>query len=322
MATTLKVNDKGVKKAPPYHLPDWRNPNEYPSISKTDPVVWAWEFLRRSHIYAKHVKKTLAVAETLRKSGSSYDDLPISLPDNFPSNESLAPWACYPSALPNKKSLAEYESDVGHRPKSAVRRDMLIRLRWGITDPVPPREAKSSDAVRFNVPSHRPTQINFENANQPRNVHLVLMPDEVAVVFDLRRSIESQSKVIENSLRVLRQSAQVAARLDRLRPKTNATPLPNEMWAMLRLADAVREHQRTTGWKRSSLVDEYSSDGFKYKEFLDFIEHEVNRTRDFDSSARQWLTTSLSKTQLRTWRGDHLVRLIYCGGYLSLLPTV
>lgn len=319
--TTLEVKDEGMKMTPLHHLPDWRNPNEYPDISETNPAVWAWEFLRRSHFYAKDVKKVLAIAETLRESGTSYQALPVSLPDNFPSKGSLAPWACYPSALPNKKSLAKYERKLGHRPKSSVRRDVLIRLRWGITDPLPPLEAMSFDTVRFIVPSHRPTQINFENANQPRNLDLVLMPDQVAVVFDLRQSIDQQLKAVKDAVRVLRQSEKMEARLERLRPTANSKPIPTEMWAMLRLADAVREHQRATGWKRSSLVNEFSSDGFKYKEFLDFIQYEAARASDLDSGARHWLTTSLSKTQLQTWRKDHLVRLIYCRGYLSLLPT-
>lgn len=319
--TTLEAKVEEVKEAPLHHLADWRKPNEYPTTNETNPAVWAWEFLRRSHVYAKDVKKVLAIAETLRESGTSYEALPVSLPDNFQSKDSLAPWACYPSALPNKKSLAKYVRKLGHRPKSSVRRDVLIRLRWGITDPIPPQEPMSFDAVQFVIPSHWPAQINFENFNQPRNLDLVLMPDQIAVVLDLRQSIDQQLKAIGISTKVLRQSAEVSARLKRLRPDSNATPLPIEMWAMLRLADAVREHQRATDWKRDTLVNEFSSDGFKYKEFLDFIQHEANRTSDFDSGARQWITSSLSKTQLQTWRKNHLVRLICCRGYQGLIPA-
>ena len=321
MATAKAVDDPAVKKAPRYHLADWRQRSEYPSISETNPAVWAWEFLRRSHIYANDVKKALAVAKTLRKSDTSYEALPISLPDNFRPNESLAPWACYPSARPTNKSLAEYERDQGQRPTVTVRRDRLIPLKWRITDPLPPREAKSFAAVRFVVPGHRPAQIILSNANQPRHLDLVLLPDEFAVVFDLRQSIEPQFEVIKDSLEVIRQDELVAAR-HALRRSAKAQPMGHEMWVMLRLADAVREHQRRIGWTRGKVSNEFSGEKFKFKSFLDVIQYEANRNSELDTGHRQFLTNTLKKAHLQNWRTGHLVRLIYRRGYLELLPAV
>lgn len=322
-------NGKKLTGKAKYHVTDWRDAANYPAINETKPAEWAWEFLRRSRYYAsdvdavrrlmlnRHDKKT----KLPKKWNFVMVNIPEYLPDDWPSSQTLLPWKCFPSASPISSTVNEYVEKFGKRPDIGIRRDLLVPRRWGLSKPIRPEQSYEEKLVKFKAPGHRADSfdLNSKTLSKPRHIELGLMPYETVVVLDLT-DIKEQMRVLNQRLKDFSNDAFVEEKLAPRRKTKQYTSLPHELWAMLRLVDAIREFQAQNSFKPSSISEEFDCAGFSYQAFLTHLTQEAsNNLLNMDRSHRTWITQTLRVTQLRNWSSDHLYRLVCHRGYLALL---
>jgi hypothetical protein len=324
----MKNGNKLTGKAK-HHVTDWRDAANYPTINGTKSDQWAWEFLRRSRYYAsdvdavrklmlnRHDKKT----KLPKKWNFVMVNIPEYLPDDWPVSQTLLPWKCFPPASPISSTLNEYVERVGHRPNIGIRRDLLIPRRWGLSKPVRPEQSYEEKLVKFKTQRHRPESIDLDSKklSKPRHIELGLMPYEAVVVLDLT-DIAEQIRVLNQKLKDFSRDESAVEKLGPRRKTKKHSLLPHELWAMLRLADAIREYQVKNSIKPNSLSQEFDCAGFGYQAFLTQLTNEASgNLLKMDDSHRIWITQTLRVTQLKNWSRDHLSRLICHRGYLALL---
>jgi Family of unknown function (DUF6499) len=323
-----------TKKKTRFHIADWRDTNQYPAINGTTKVVWAWEFLRRSRQYGndyfqwyrirnwgkagtersdllKKLEKRYGKQVTLSFPGEEY------LPSNLRDSVSLQNWKCYPSATPSYMTVCEYKKQHGNPPIIGIRRDIALRMRWGITQAVSPHTNFTSELVKFENDVHKVGTLDLTSGSitKPRNANVPLMPYEVAIVFDLS-DYSAQLTMLKQQLDEMLQDKVIQSSLGTRRKTTKHQPEPQEMWVMLRFADFIREHQIKTGVRPSETDSEFVCERLPLTEFLKVIRKDGTK---FGGSIQKWLDESFEARQLKNWRVDHLVRLVCYRGYKTLL---
>jgi hypothetical protein len=316
-----KFNNTVTPSLRPYRVDCWQDTNQYPKIKGTSPEQWAWEFLRRSSNYAKHLVNAHITSENFRKrTKRQWKFVSPFLPRGLHESESLDPWHCYPIAEPQDMTVAEFKKKHGKRPILGYRRDMLAMQHFCIKSLIPQETDYSSGSIKFKLRKYHAATLEIPLIHRPHKINLLVAPFELPVVFDLTMPLKDQFQQIEESVERHITPADMSARFLKKRKITKHSLKLTERWAMLRYADAIRAHQEKSGSNPKKIDQtEFLCDGFKFQDFIDVIRADTKAQCGIGSSEAGWADPTLKKAQLQNWQKDHLYRLINQRGYLALL---
>ena len=160
---------------------DWKNAEDYPPIGCSDHERLAWEFIRRNANYAKEVERMAPFLESEEYTKGF----------KLNSESILDGVVCWPQAQPGETAKQFYERmRIAKVKNSRIDRPAnTFHNTWSLKRPVPPETEYESGQVEFyssNVGIFRNEEF------KPRNVRLMLHPNEVAVRFRLDLPLTKQ----------------------------------------------------------------------------------------------------------------------------------
>lgn len=251
-------------------MPNWRNPDEYPSPGSLSDVYWAWEFLRRNPDYREEWKGALrrwerSLSQEDRELRREQEQARREHPEK--AEDRLWVLCEGPSGLKTYMVVLDPLSPHFILMSSTIQ--ARVR-RWGLAGYVNPDVDRPMCIFDGWTPSdhHEPLRIrpktvmgndSFHLFNPPKRVYFDLRFHEVAVPFNLRLPIDYQLKVVKAMLKGLQKSYKA------LGGKLQKPNRPRKLWPLyLRLLDG-------------------SADGATYEEMAEVVFPEEHRSADCDA---------------------------------------